>query len=65
MPEDYGNRITVERRIPKTGAAPYHLFSASGVLKSSRKRDLDRMLTKFNINVENPTAVLTQVIRRP
>ena len=60
--EKYGDEITVERTIDKTGTTvnPYKLLDKNGKVVSRLKSDLDAMLDQLNIQVENPVAVLDQ-----
>ena len=62
MREKYGDEITVERTIDKTGTTtnPYKLLDQHGKIVSRLKSDLDAMLDQLNIQVENPVAVLDQ-----
>lgn len=57
----YGDFITVERTIAlRGGYNGYKLYSAENVERSRSKKDLDEMLDKLNIQVENPVAILDQ-----
>ena len=59
--DTYGDKITVERIIPRTGTGGgYKLYNADGVEISKSRRDLDDMLDHMNIQVENPVAILDQ-----
>jgi chromosome segregation ATPase len=61
MPEVYGNRIIIERRINKgTGAGGYHLYNEEKKEVSTKKEDLEKILRCFNIYVDNPVCCLTQ-----
>eukprot|EP01038_Epipyxis_sp_PR26KG_P011016 gene11016-14795_t len=60
MPEIYGKRITVERKIPKSGSATYGIFNSENREISRDKRDLEVILKNYNIYVDNPICVLTQ-----
>jgi chromosome segregation ATPase len=61
MPEVYGNRIVIERRIHKgTGAGGYHLYNEEKKEVSTKKEDLEKILRCFNIYVDNPVCCLTQ-----
>ena len=60
-PEEYGNRIEVQRKITKSGASSYALRNVeTNKIISTDRKELDRMLTQFNISVTNPCCVLTQ-----
>jgi chromosome segregation ATPase len=57
----YGDTITVERTIAlKGGYNGYKLLDHEGVEKSRSKKDLDDLLDRLNIQVENPVAILDQ-----
>ena len=59
-PDLYGRHITIERRIPKNGAAKYRLISENGTIVSSESRELRALQRQFNVYMENPCCVLTQ-----
>mmetsp|Transcript_3048 Transcript_3048/g.6871 ORF Transcript_3048/g.6871 Transcript_3048/m.6871 type:complete len:1302 (+) Transcript_3048:476-4381(+) len=60
-PETYGDLITVERSIAlKGGYNGFKLLDSKGVEQSRQRKDLDDMLDKLNIQVENPVALLDQ-----
>ena len=60
-PETYGDLITVERSIAlKGGYNGFKLLDSNGVERSRQRKDLDDMLDKLNIQVENPVALLDQ-----
>ena len=57
----YGDFITVERTIAlRGGYNGYKLFSADNIEQSRSKKDLNEMLDKLNIQVDNPVAILDQ-----
>ncbi|KAG7347822.1 RecF/RecN/SMC N terminal domain containing protein [Nitzschia inconspicua] len=59
--EKYGDSITVERTISlKGGFNGFKLFDEEMKEKSRSRKDLDEMLDKLNIQVENPVAILDQ-----
>ena len=59
--DTYGDFITVERTIAlRGGYNGYKLFNADNIEQSRSKKDLDEMLDKLNIQVENPVAILDQ-----
>jgi structural maintenance of chromosomes protein 6 len=59
--DTYGDSITVERTISlRGGYNGYKLFDQHEQEKSRSKKDLDEMLDKLNIQVENPVAILDQ-----
>lgn len=59
-PDDYGESITVERRISSDGSGSYKLKSHDGKLISQKKDELNHILDQFNIQVDNPVSVLNQ-----
>ena len=57
----YGDFVTVERTIAiRGGYNGYKLFDANLKERSRSKKELDEMLDKLNIQVENPVALLDQ-----
>jgi structural maintenance of chromosomes protein 6 len=59
--DTYGDSITVERTISlRGGYNGYKLLDEQGREKSRSKKDMDEMLDKLNIQVENPVAILDQ-----
>jgi hypothetical protein len=59
--EIYGDTITVERTIAvRGGYNGYKLYDEKMQEQSRSKKDLDDMLDKLNIQVENPVAILDQ-----
>lgn len=60
-PDIYGDAVTVERTIALNGGFNgFKLLDTRGVEKSRSRKDLDDMLDKLNIQVENPVALLDQ-----
>lgn len=59
-PQLYGDRIIIERKIPKTGSSTYRLLNKNGQLVSNKKEDLEKILQVFNIFADNPCCILTQ-----
>eukprot|EP00752_Nemacystus_decipiens_P012920 g11434.t1 len=58
--EEYGTSITVRRTIKQPSGGGFALISQDGDIKSRDKAELLRMLDTFNIQVDNPCAVLDQ-----
>lgn len=59
--DEYGDTITIERRIAYSGGYNgYKLRDHQGNEVSRSKKDLDEILDTLNIQVENPVAVLDQ-----
>ncbi|XP_076340911.1 structural maintenance of chromosomes protein 6-like [Tachypleus tridentatus] len=63
-PEEYGSTITIERRITSDGTSTYKMKGLSGNLVSSKREELVHILDQFNIQVDNPVAVLNQEVSR-
>lgn len=60
-PEKYGPSITVERSIVReSGSSAYKIKSAIGKTVSDKRKDLERILESFRIQIDNPFAILTQ-----
>ena len=62
--EEYGKKITVERKIPRTGAATYTILDEHDRKVSDQKRELENILKQFSIYCENPCCVLTQELSK-
>ena len=62
--EVYGDSITVERHISRSGASNYKIKSAAGRLISNRKVDLEEICDYFALQIDNPMNVLTQDMAR-
>lgn len=58
--KEYGQSITVERRITSDGSGSYRLKSHDGKVVSQKKDELNHILDQFNIQVDNPVSVLNQ-----
>ncbi|KAJ8018107.1 Structural maintenance of chromosomes protein 6 [Holothuria leucospilota] len=56
----YGSSIRVERRLTADGSSSYKLKSAKGQVVSTKREELSRILDQFNIQVDNPVAILNQ-----
>ncbi|XP_047117570.1 structural maintenance of chromosomes protein 6 [Schistocerca piceifrons] len=60
-PEEYGNMIIICRTLSAvSGQSTYRIRSARGEVKSSKKEELDRIVSHLNIQVNNPISVLNQ-----
>ena len=61
-PDEFGDTITVVRRIAASGASTFKLMAGrrDGAKVSSDRKDLESMLDHFNIDVNNPMVVMTQ-----
>ena len=62
--ELYGHSIIVERKVSVDGSGGYKIKSALNVVVSTRKKDLVSILDNFNIQIDNPVAILTQDVSR-
>jgi len=61
QPDVYGDSIVVERKLSRSSnSGDYKIKTASMRLMSTKKSDLTRILDHFNIQVENPVAILNQ-----
>ena len=60
-PEVYGRSIRIERRVTNSSSA-YRIMDDKGkvVVEKKQKEELERILMAFNIQVDNPIAVLNQ-----
>ena len=58
--ELYGDSITIERRINKTGAAGYKFMSENGKVVSTKSDELHGLQSHINAHMDNPCCVLTQ-----
>ncbi|XP_067678031.1 structural maintenance of chromosomes protein 6-like isoform X2 [Haliotis asinina] len=62
--EMYGDSITVQRKFTSEGNSKYQLLSKSGVMVSDKREELFHILDQFNIQVDNPVAILNQETSR-
>eukprot|EP00762_Andalucia_godoyi_P007543 ANDGO_00763.mRNA.1 Structural maintenance of chromosomes protein 6 len=59
--KDYGPLIRVTRLIRRTGAPQYKLYNhLTNRVISEKKRDLEKILRRHNIQIDNPAHVITQ-----
>eukprot|EP00742_Colponemidia_sp_Colp-10_P012836 GILJ01014449.1.p1 GENE.GILJ01014449.1~~GILJ01014449.1.p1 ORF type:complete len:1073 (+),score=252.19 GILJ01014449.1:50-3220(+) len=58
--KEYGNKIIVERRINRDGSGQYKLKNAEGKVIDSSRKELELMMEHFNIQAQNPCAIMTQ-----
>ncbi|CAH6723874.1 structural maintenance of chromosomes protein 6 [[Candida] jaroonii] len=60
-PDKYGDRITIERRLSREGGSSnYTIKDSTGKTFSTKKSDIDEILLKYNIRVDNPLSFLSQ-----
>ena len=61
---EYGNRITIERKISGDGTSHYKLLSMDSKntpkVVSTKKQEVDNIVEQFNIQVNNPVCFLNQ-----
>lgn len=56
----YGDTLTVERRISRTGNNHWYLKDHNGKNVARQKQDVDSMMQVFGINARNPVTVMSQ-----
>ncbi|XP_061192565.1 structural maintenance of chromosomes protein 6-like isoform X2 [Saccostrea echinata] len=56
----YGDKIIVERKFTCDGSSSYKIKSKEGKLISMKREELTAILDQFNIQVDNPVAILNQ-----
>lgn len=59
-PETYGDSIKVVRTITQSSASSYKIKDSAGHTVSTRKSDLDQIISNLKIQVDNPVSVLNQ-----
>ncbi|KAJ8303587.1 hypothetical protein KUTeg_019983 [Tegillarca granosa] len=59
-PDEFGDSIIVERKFSSDGGGQYRLKSSEGKVISQKREDLTTILDQFNIQVDNPVAILNQ-----
>lgn len=60
MPEALGSQITIERRLQRSGAAPYTIKDELGRKVPMKKQDVDELLDALSICAGNAAVVLSQ-----
>ncbi|KAK8757950.1 hypothetical protein V5799_004418, partial [Amblyomma americanum] len=63
-PSEYGDCIIVTRKVSADGSSQYKIKSSSGAVVSCKRDELMRIVTRFNIQVDNPAMVLNQETSR-
>ncbi|KAL9969413.1 hypothetical protein ACROYT_G021630 [Oculina patagonica] len=58
--KDYGDSLTIERRISADGGSSYRIKSSEGKVVSTRRAEVDDIVDHFNIQVDNPVSLLNQ-----
>lgn len=59
--DEFGETVIVEHRIEKNGPGSYRLKSGCGAAdRKSNKKEVEELCEHFNIQCENPCALLTQ-----
>ncbi|KAL1918810.1 uncharacterized protein VTP21DRAFT_2832 [Calcarisporiella thermophila] len=59
-PQQYGDKIVIERRISRDGANSYKIKSADDTIISTKREELVSICDHFAIQVDNPLNVLSQ-----
>lgn len=59
-PSVYGNKITVQRNISSSGASSYKVRSSFGEVVSTQSKEIRRVATNLNIQIDNPICILNQ-----
>ncbi|CAI5974139.1 unnamed protein product [Closterium sp. NIES-65] len=59
-PDEFGPRLTVERRITDNGSSTLALKDFRGRKVRSKREDLDELTAHFNLDVDNPCIVMSQ-----
>ncbi|ESP03334.1 hypothetical protein LOTGIDRAFT_137540, partial [Lottia gigantea] len=59
-PDLYGDTIVVQRKFSTEGGSKYELRNKDGKLVSDKREELAHILDQFNIQVDNPVAILNQ-----
>ncbi|KND02887.1 DNA repair protein SMC6 [Spizellomyces punctatus DAOM BR117] len=59
-PHEYGNTITIERKILREGSSTYRLKSAQGATISTKRDELVAICDHMQILANNPMTILTQ-----
>ncbi|KAL9641478.1 hypothetical protein ABK040_013403 [Willaertia magna] len=60
----YGKSIIVIKRIDKSGVGTYRIQNCNGKTISTSSKELHFILEKFNIQIDNPTTVMSQDVAR-
>ncbi|XP_065648710.1 structural maintenance of chromosomes protein 6 isoform X2 [Hydra vulgaris] len=59
-PDQYGSSIIIERKITADGSSSYKIKNKQNQVISTKKEELMAILDQFNIQIDNPVAILTQ-----
>ncbi|KAI1285997.1 Structural maintenance of chromosomes protein 6 [Halotydeus destructor] len=62
--KEYGESIIVERTIPLNGSPGYAIKNFAGKTITSQKKDLDRIIRHFSLQIDNPVCILNQEVSR-
>jgi len=57
---DYGKSITICRQITKNGVTTWKVKNDKGKVVSDKKQEVDRIVSIFGMQVDNPVAILMQ-----
>lgn len=56
----FGDRITIQRDISKSNHSTYQIINEKGERVSNQKKEIDKILEHFNIQIENSMCFLSQ-----
>nr|CAD7586499.1 unnamed protein product [Timema genevievae] len=59
-PDLYGKHIIISRTISLSGSAGYKVKSSRGEIISTKREEVDKIVTAFMIQVDNPICILNQ-----
>ncbi len=63
--DKYGNEIMIERTLSKNGTSTYRLKAGNAEkIRKMKKFELDYILMSFNIQLDNPVAILNQEVAK-
>jgi chromosome segregation ATPase len=62
--EKYGEEVSIERTISKSGSSTYRIRADNSKWRPLKRSELDYILISFNIQLDNPVAILNQEIAK-
>lgn len=62
--DEYGDSISITRRLTADGSSHYKIKSCNGAVISSKREELTRIIDHFNIQIDNPVMILNQETSR-
>lgn len=60
----YGNKIIILRNFAESGSSSYKIKSAKGSVISTHTKEINRITSHFNIQIDNPVCILNQETSR-